>query len=310
MKIYKVLYVSAILMWSTNIAAQTTALPGDVDGDGTLTRKDIAILSKGIIGKVNSYANPQAADFNNNGKTDIEDLTLLIDAILHPITGENNGHEWVDLGLSVKWATCNVGASSPEEYGDYYAWGETTTKSSYTWSNYLSSKGGTITNWNDCGTSKDPLRYYVYPYESSIAGTMLDVAYRLWRGDWRMPTFNEQTELRKNCYWQWTNNYKGTRQAGYIIYKVKAEADRGKYSYGYTAPIATYTLSDTHIFLPASGYRSGSTLYNDGNAGYYWSADPTTGSAADVFTLHFDSSFVLWLSYFRNDGYSVRPVTE
>lgn len=310
MKINRVLCIPILMMWSTSMDAQKSVLYGDVNGDELLTKKDVTLLSEVITGKVKSYANPSAADFNQDGTIDIEDLTLLIDAILHPSTGKSNGYTWVDLGLSVKWATCNVGANSPEEYGDYYAWGESSTKSSYTWSNYLADKGGTITSWNDCGTSKDPLRYYVYPYESSIAATMLDVAHRLWKGEWRMPTFDEMKELLKNCYWKWTNNYNGTRKAGYIIYKVKAEADKGKYSYGYTAPIATYSLSDTHIFLPASGYRSGSELYDAGNIGHYWSADPTTGSAADVFTLSFDSSFALWLSYFRNDGFSVRPVIK
>lgn len=307
MKIYKVLYVSAILMWSTNTAAQTTILPGDVDGNGTLTKKDVTLLSEAICGKVTSYANPRAADFNNDGKTDIEDLTLLIDALLHPTTGESNGHTWVDLGLSVKWATCNVGATSPEGYGDYYAWGETTTKSSYTWNNYL---GGKMTSKNDCGTYKDPLKDYVYPNEKSIASTQYDVAHTKWGGEWRLPTFEEQSELCKDCYWEWTNNYNGTRKAGYIIYKVKDKSDRGKYSYGYTAPTATYTLSDTHIFLPASGYRSGTTPYNNGYEGRYWSANPTTGSAADAFTLNFDPSLILWLSYYRNDGFSVRAVIE
>lgn len=310
MKTNKALYVSILLMCSTNMTAQTTALPGDVDGDGTLTKNDITILSQGIIGKVTSYANPKAADFNNDGKISIKDLTLLIDAINHPTTNESYGYSWVDLGLSVKWATCNVGANSPEEYGNYYAWGENSTKSNYTWSNYLSSKGGTITDWNECGTNKDPLKYYVYPYETSIASTSNDVANRLWKGEWRMPTFEEQTELRKNCYWQWTNNYKGTKKAGYIIYKVKDEADRGIYSYSYTTPTSTYTLTDTHIFLPASGYRIGTELYSDGYVGRYWSSNPTTGSAADAFTLSFDSSLVLWLSYFRNNGFTIRPVIK
>lgn len=294
-------------MCSTTMAAQSTTLPGDVDGDEHLTKNDVTILADVLSGKTTNYANPPAADFDNNGRIDIEDLTLLIDAILHPTTGESNGHAWVDLGLSVKWATCNVGANSPSENGGYYAWGETETKSSYTWYNYL---GGKMTSKNDCGTDKDPLKGYVYPNEKSIASTQYDVAHTKWGGTWRMPTFEEQSELCDNCYWVWTNNYNGTRKAGYIIYKVKAEADRGKYSYGYTAPIATYTTSDTHIFLPASGYYSGNALYSDGQIGNYWSANSTTGGENYVFTLYFDSSLVIWLSFLRNDGFSVRAVIE
>lgn len=307
MTINKLIYASALLMCSTNMTAQTTTLPGDVDGDGHLTKNDVTLLADVLSGKTTNYANPAAADFDNNGKVSIKDLTLLIDALLHPTTGESNGHTWVDLGLSVKWATCNIGASTPSENGGYYAWGETATKSSYTWNNYL---GATMTSWSDCGTTKDPLKNFVYPNETSIASTQYDIAHTQWKGTWRMPTFEEQSELCNNCYWEWTNNYNGTKKAGYIIYKVKDKSDRGKYSYGYTAPTATYTLTDTHIFLPASGYRSGTALYSNGYVGRYWSADPTTGSAADVFTLNFDSSLVLWLSYFRNDGYSVRAVIE
>lgn len=283
---------------------------GDMNGDGILSKNDITLLSDGLTGKTIKYANPTAADFDQDGTISVRDLALLIDAILHPTTGESNGHKWVDLGLSVKWATCNVGANAPEDYGGYYAWGETSTKSSYTWNNYLAAEGGKMTSWNDCGTSKDPLANYVYPTETSISTTQHDVAHTNWGGEWRMPTFAEQTELRKNCYWQWTKNYNGTYKAGYIVYKAKAESDKGKYSYSYTAPTATYSLRDTHIFLPASGYQSGSTLFNNGSTGYYWSANPTTGSAADVFTLNFDNSLVLWLSFFRSDGYSIRPVTE
>ena len=92
-----------------------------------------------------------------------------------------NGRDYVDLGLSVKWATCNVGASSPEGFGDYYAWGETSTKSSYTEDN--------------CETySKDI---------SDIKGTNRDVAHTKWGGTWRMPTKTEFKELVDNCHWTW-----------------------------------------------------------------------------------------------------------
>lgn len=306
MMMRRIIYGSALLMFSVNVTAQTSTLPGDVDGNRRLTKDDVTILADVLSGTTTNYANPPAADFDNDGKVSIKDLILLIDALLHPTTGESNGHTWVDLGLSVKWATCNVGANSPSENGGYYAWGETETKSSYTWNPYL----GKITSKNDCGTYKDPLKGYVYPNETSIASTQYDVAHTEWGGTWRMPTFEEQSELCKDCYWEWTNNYNGTMKAGYIVYKVKNEEDRGKSSYGYTAPIASYTLSDTHIFLPASGYRSGTSPYNIGYEGRYWSANPTNGSTADAFTLNFDPSLILWLSYYRNNGFSVRAVIE
>ena len=94
-----------------------------------------------------------------------------------------NGHEWVDLGLSVMWATCNVGASSPSDYGDYYAWGETTIKQSFT---------------------EDNSRTYEIDYVGDISGSSCyDVATAKWGIGWRMPTQEEFEELVDRCDWQW-----------------------------------------------------------------------------------------------------------
>ena len=98
-------------------------------------------------------------------------------------TGTHAGHEYVDLGLSVKWATCNVGASSPTGYGNYYAWGETRTKSEYWESN--------------CKTYNRSL--------SDIRGnSSYDAARANWGGSWRLPTMDEYDELVSNCNYQWT----------------------------------------------------------------------------------------------------------
>ena len=95
---------------------------------------------------------------------------------------EINGHSYVDLGLSVMWATCNVGASSPEDYGDYFAWGETSPKSSY-----------------DEDNSKT---YENSSYNHDIGGDIsTDAARANWGGSWRLPTLGEFRELRNNCKW-------------------------------------------------------------------------------------------------------------
>ena len=113
-----------------------------------------------------------------------------------PTRGTINGHEWVDLGLpsGLKWATCNVGASNPGDYGNYYAWGETTTKSSYTEGN--------------CSTYNQNI--------GDIAGTSRDAARQNWGGSWRMPTLAEFGELINNCTWTWTtqNGHNGYRVTG------------------------------------------------------------------------------------------------
>ncbi|MBQ5370375.1 MAG: T9SS C-terminal target domain-containing protein, partial [Bacteroidaceae bacterium] len=122
---------------------------------------------------------------------------------------EMDGHEYVDLGLSVKWATCNVGADSPEDYGDYFAWGETSPKSTYDWSTYKWCKGaydnltkyntnsgfGTVDNKNQLDLSDDAARAN-------------------WGGSWRMPTDEEFIELGEKCSW------KRTTQNGVKGYKV------------------------------------------------------------------------------------------
>ena len=127
-----------------------------------------------------------------------------------PTTGNENGHDWVDLGLpsGLKWATCNVGATSPEEIGSSFAWGETSPKSEYGWSTYVWCNGSatTLTKYN---TKSE--------YGSVDNKTALDLAddaaHVNWGGSWRMPTKNEYAELKDNCTWTWTtqNGEKGYR---------------------------------------------------------------------------------------------------
>ena len=188
-------------------------------------------------------------------------------------------HEYVDLGLSVKWATCNVGATKPEEYGDYFAWGETTPKSTYDWETY-----------KYCNGSFDSLTKY---NNSSIFGTedykktleLADDAARAnWGGSWRMPTRAEQDELRKKCTWKWTTQ-NGVN--GYIV---------------------TSKSNGNSIFLPAAGYRCDSPLYSAGSFGYYWSSSLYTDYPNGAYNLSFDSNSVDWVYYNRNLGFSVRPV--
>ena len=99
-------------------------------------------------------------------------------------SGTINGHEYIDLGLSVKWATCNVGASKPSDYGDYYAWGETSSKTSF--------------------TEEDSKTYHNSSYNFDIgAKSPTDAAHANWGGSWRMPTKEEMQELIDKCTWTW-----------------------------------------------------------------------------------------------------------
>lgn len=102
--------------------------------------------------------------------------------------GALNGHTWVDLGLSVKWATCNVGADSPEDYGNYFAWGETQPKPVYNLDTYF---------------DRDGIKYW-WTSRKTILDPVDDAATANWGSGWRMPTRAEQDELCSKCTWTWT----------------------------------------------------------------------------------------------------------
>ena len=138
-----------------------------------------------------------------------------------------NGYQYVDLGLSVKWATCNVGASNPEEYGKYFAWGETTSKSYY--------NGST----------------YTYTDNPTTLPMSVDAARANWGGKWRMPTIDEFEELRNNCTWKWTT------QNGVNGYKVTSNSN-GNYIFlpaaGYRDLGSLYGAGDYGYYWSSSAY--------------------------------------------------------
>lgn len=182
--------------------------------------------------------------------------------------------QYVDLGLpsGIKWATCNVGAIKPEEYGDYFAWGEIKPKTAYSWSTYFDTidGGSTFTKYTTAGK------------------TMLDLeddaARSNWGGEWQMPTNEEWTELRNNCTWTWTT------KNGVNGYEVKSK------------------INGNFIFLPAAGYHYLDDLHNAGYYGYYWSSSLRVGNPDDAWGVYFGSDDVSRRSDGRCCGRSVRPV--
>lgn len=182
--------------------------------------------------------------------------------------------EVVDLGLSVYWASCNLGASKPEEYGDYYAWGETSPKANYTESTY-SYYNSSTTEYMDIG--------------SEISGTEYDAAHVNLGGDWRMPTKAEMQELINKCTWEWT------QIEGVNGYKV-------------TGP------SGNSIFLPAAGRKTSYTINDASNASIdltYWTSTLSSSKAKPYYlygnsgTKSINTGMVI-LIY---SGMSIRPVT-
>ena len=191
----------------------------------------------------------------------------------------------VDLGLSVKWATFNLGAGKPEECGDYYAWGETQPQSDYMWSSYKWCKGeiSTLTKYNI-----NPL-FGTVDYKT-VLDPEDDAAHVNWGGNWRMPTKEEQDELRDNCTWTRTEDYNGTGVSGMIVTSNKP---------GYT---------DKSIFLPAAGDIYDSELRNVGSSGYYWSSSLKTDTPDYAYYVYFNSRNVRWFDNYRHVGKSIRPV--
>ena len=190
--------------------------------------------------------------------------------------GYINGHEYVDLGLpsGLKWATCNVGASSPEDYGNYYAWGETKIKTSYVKSN-SAMYGKTLTELCSAGIigkNKNLTMSY-------------DAARVNYGGSWRMPTRTECEELVDKCSWTWIIQ-NGTN--GYLV----------------TGP------NGRSIFLPAAGLCLGTSLSSAGENGYYWSSTAAGEKNGYAYELIFNSGYRNLEEFSRLVGRSVRPVSE
>ena len=197
-------------------------------------------------------------------------------------TSTYNGHEYVDLGLpsGTLWATCNVGASTPESYGDYFAWAETSTKSSYAPGNY---KYGSYPN--------DSFRLTKYNTDSNNGTvdnlTLLqasdDVATAKWGSGWRIPTKSQWEELYQHTTATWTtqNGVKGL----------------------------LLTTSRGSLFLPAAGYRVLGDAVATNQHCTYWSNQINTSStiSAVYFSYHYQSGYRM-ASLFRGDGTPVRPV--
>lgn len=184
--------------------------------------------------------------------------------------GEENGHEYVDLGLSVKWATCNVGAFAPEDYGGYYAWGEIEEKDAYTKTNYVYFEWQ---KWDYRNIGKN------------IAGTEYDVAHEKWGGTWQMPTEDQIKELKSNCSESW----------------ITQNGVNGKLL---TGP------NGASIFLPAAGLYNNYDLIDEGSKGYYWTSNLDSHGQDTSRRISFDYTDWNWAwgTAYRYIGMSVRPV--
>ena len=203
-------------------------------------------------------------------------LTIFLLSILGTMTA-NAQPEYVDLGLpsGTLWATTNIGATSPEEYGDYFAWGGTTTKSNYSEETYFD--------------IDDDFSFKKYYNDGGLTELLPedDAATANWGSEWQMPSDDQIDELYNNSY----TTAEWTTQNGVNGYKITSKSN-GK-----------------SIFLPAAGFRAGTSLYDAGYNGYYWSRSLGTGNYSNyAYGLGFFSNNIYGYGYYRLHGRSVRPV--
>ena len=193
----------------------------------------------------------------------------------------------IDLGLpsGIKWASCNVGATTPEGYGDYYAWGETEPKENYNWATYkytYDGKNNQMTKYcNDTKFGNNGFTDNKTTLDPEDDVTIVD-----WGEEWRMPTDAEWTELRENCIWTWTT------QNGVNGYNVASRTNGNS------------------IFLPPAGYRSNAKYHYVGSIGYYWSSSLSERRSNEAGGVYFDSKYVERRDYNRDYGKPVRPVQD
>ena len=190
-------------------------------------------------------------------------------------------HEYVDLGLpsGTLWATTNVGASSPEDYGSYFAWGETKPKSDYSWSTYKYANGA-----HDKLTKYNPSSSYGSVDNKKTLDYSDDAAYQNWGSDWCMPTYKQLDELRDQCTWKWTTR---NGKDGYLV---------------------TSKKNGNTLFLPTAGCRYGTSFDGVGTSGYYWSRSLFVSGPSSARGIDFNSGRVFYGWYYRYFGLSVRPV--
>lgn len=195
--------------------------------------------------------------------------------------------EAVDLGLpsGLKWASFNLGASNPEEYGDYYAWGETEPKSKYDWDTYKWCMGSESTLTKYCPSPS--YGYNGFSDTKTVLDSEDDAAHMVLGGEWRMPTTEEWEELFDNCSYSFDN----TLMNGVYVLKV-------------TGP------NGNSVFFPAAGHRNGYALNHADSECFYWSSSlhPSDSHGSAVYMEYYGSGY--YCSQDRCSGLSIRPVTE
>lgn len=210
-------------------------------------------------------------------------LSAIVSLLCIPINAQ---HAYVDLGLSVKWATCNIGATQPWERGEFFSWGETENKRINNWDTYKYSEGAhALTKY----CSNPDYAWHGLVDSVSVLDPEDDVAHMKWGGTWRIPTKAQIDELLENCTWEWTtlNEVNGYRVTGKKP--------------GYT---------DRSIFLPVTGEYNDGKVFDYRLHGYYWSRNCGTVTSETAYTLEVYTKGSSAEIQSRYKSLAVRPVCE
>lgn len=269
--------------------SSTPSIVGDIVVDGKVNQQDLNALVQAYVSNTNVTT---VTDIDSDGALTMADITKLIKIINdNKIDFDANGHEFVDLGLpsGTLWATCNIGASAPEEAGNHYAWGETETKTNYSWETYKWCDGT-----NPTSTNASLTKYCDRGAYGRLDGKLSleledDAAHVNWGGDWHMPTQEEFQELMENCTFEWI-----TLENGNKAYKITGS-------------------NGNSIILPRAGRHSGENISN--TIFRYWSSDlhmnkiASNNHATHASMLNYDSdSMASILGVGRYYGFAIRPV--
>lgn len=220
-------------------------------------------------------------DANHDGSVDVADITAVANYILNGPSAPADTHDYVDLGLKsgLKWASCNVGASLPEEYGGHYSWGEKEEKDNYDWTTYSLCNGDNYHLTKYCTDSNFGTVDEKVELEAED-----DIARALWGEDWRMPTAEEFEVLVYGCDWtpETLNGVDGCR--------------------------VTSRTNGNSIFLPTAGRYEKNEKKGAGSYGYYWTSTSYEDYSYNAFYIQFTSNSKK-SNYIRRDyGMAIRPV--
>jgi hypothetical protein len=276
--------IAAFFLICTGIAAQT--YKGDMNNDGKVNVNDFVKLIDVVLDK-----SPQEEISIKEQIANCKLTFTLPDNTTVTVNGDQlvsyeyiTKHEYTDLGLTsgTLWANTNVGADSPEGYGDYFAWGET--KGFYSGKDYFD-----VSTYKYCNGSETTMIKYCTESEYGEVDNKTeldledDAAYVNWGSDWQMPSDAQWTELRTECTWEWTTLNE--------VYGRKVTGPNGNY-----------------IFLPATGYCLNNTVSYLGAGGRYWSRTLYPGYSNCACRMRYNKKEVLRRNGHRYYGFSVRPV--